>query len=338
MRMFRRMRQAPVRDVTVTWDSAPQWQTSPGRVVLAGETVHHFAGFAARPPARATLGWADPDGTAQSTCAVTDGVTADGTTLARVAAAARMDGSTPAERHALALQYALVGPTTSLILVHGRPDAEKPADMPALHRVAHALPAGWGGTGTATGRTLASPAGQMLRASRHAAPPSLPAVWRREQSSAMLRASQNTVETYDIPAFLRKQVPAAEYAYRDALRHLVEALAPDAGTGTTAVPVSLDGISTHLPAHVAAALRLLVEAGYADQDVADAFIVSLARQFGHDSFARRVLDAIRRLVTGLRRAPGGLERRVGHIVQEAFHARTGDTPADIPQWLRRAAD
>ncbi len=33
-----------------------------------------------------------------------------------------------------------------------------------------------------------------------------PAVWRREQASEQVRAMQNNgVETYDIPAFLRKQ-------------------------------------------------------------------------------------------------------------------------------------
>jgi len=340
MRMFRRMRQAPVRDVTVTWDTGPQWQTRAGRLVLAGETVHHFAGFRERPPARATLGWVgQPDGTVHRTDAVTAGVTADGTTLARVAAAARMAGDTPAGRHALALQYALVSPTTSLVLVHERTGAEKPAAMPALHRVAHALPAGWGGAGTATGGIFGSPPGATLRAGRQGPPPAMPAVWRREQTPGMLRVSQNSAaETYDIPAFLRKQVPAVEYAYRDALRHLVEALAPDNTTGATAVPVSLDAISAHLPAHVALELRVLVGEGYAEQDVADAFVVSLARQFGHDSFARRVLDAIRRLADSLRPAPAGLGERVRHIVLEAFNARTGDAPADIPAWLRRAAD
>ena len=334
LRMFRRMRQPPVREVAVTWDTVPEWQTRPGRVVLAGETVHHFAGFATQPPVRATLGWTDhPDGTAHRADAVTAGVAVDGTNLARVAAAARMTDSTPTERHVLALQYALVSPTTSLVLMHERPDSEKAADMPALRRVTHALPAGWGGSGTAS---AAAPA---LRASRHGAPPAMPAVWRREESSAMMRVCQDEgVDKYDIPAFLRKQVPDAEYAYRDALRRLVEALAPEAGSGLAAVPATLDGISPHLSAHVAAALRLLVEAGYAEQDVADAFISILVRQFGQDSLARRALDVVRRLVAGLRPASDGLGQRVRHIVLEAFHIRTGAAPQEIPYWLRRATD
>jgi hypothetical protein len=244
-----------------------------------------------------------------------------------------MTDSTPAERHALALQYALVSPTTSLVLVHERLDAEKAADMPALRRVTHALPAGWGGSGAA------SAAAPVLRASRHGAPPAMPAVWRREESSAMMRVCQDGgVDKYDIPAFLRKQVPDAEYAYRDALRRLVEALAPEAGSGLTAVPATLDGISPHLPAHVAAALRLLVEAGYAEQDVADAFISILVRRFEQESLARRALDVVRRLVAGLRPASDGLGQRVRHIVLEAFHAPTGAAPQEIPYWLRRAAD
>lgn len=154
----------------------------------------------------------------------------------------------------------------------------------------------------------------------------------------MLRACQNGVETYDIPAFLRKQVPDAEYAYRDALRRLVEALAPEAGSGDTVVPATLDRISAYLPLHVTAALRLLVEAGYAEQDITDAFIAVLVRQFGNDNFARRALDVLRRVVAGFRPSSTGLEYRVRHIVLEAFHARSGVALHEMPAWLRRAAD
>lgn len=133
-------------------------------------------------------------------------------------------------------------------------------------------------------------------------------------------------------------MPDAEYAYREALRRLVEALAPEAGSGDTTVPATLDGISPHLPLHVVAALRLLVEAGYAEQVVADAFISILVRQFEQDSFARRALDVVQRMVAGLRPASAGLGQRVRHIVLEAYHARTGAAPQEIPAWLRRAAD
>jgi Ca-activated chloride channel family protein len=334
LRMFHRMRQAPVRDVTVTWEGQPRWQSSPGRVVLSGETVHHVAGFAQHVPTSATLGWVDVDHSARHETVAIDATLVDGLTLARVAAAMRMVDVAPAERHSLALQYGLVSATTNLILVHERADADKPDHLPSLHQVAHAIPAGWGGLGSSTHATFAHLGASTLRASTHAGP----AVWRREDSSAMFRVEQRQPDTYDIPAFLRKQTPASEYLYRDELRRFVETLTTaSAQHGAHQVlPALLDDMVAQLPPYVIEKLRELIDAGFVEADVVRAFVAALTKYFRHDGVAKRILEVVQRLAT--RGNAAGLERQVHTIVLDAVSAHSPERTEDIPAWLRRAAD
>jgi Ca-activated chloride channel family protein len=321
LRMFYRMRQTPVRDVTVTWLGEPSWQSKPGRVVLSGETVHHVAGFAQEAPISATLSWVDNTNTAHQENVAIDGTFVDGVTLARMAAAMRMLDLAPAERHALALQYGLVSPTTNLLLVHERADADKPDALPTLHQVAHAVPAGWGGLGTIRQGTFNSPAGEVLRASTHGAMSVGPAVWRREHTSGMLRVSQCLNETYDIPAFLRKQAPDSVYLYRDALRSFAESLAARSGTSPV-MSVSLDQLAAQLPSQVIEQLTALVQAGFAEAEVVRAFIRALVKHFGGGGVARRILRAIQRLGTKGDALPRDLNNRVQRIVSDAVGARS----------------
>jgi cell division protein FtsZ len=56
------------------------------------------------------------------------------------------------------------------------------------------------GSPSAAGVTMGSAGGDAMGGMKQ------PAVWRREQASEQVQAMQrNGVETYDIPAFLRKQ-------------------------------------------------------------------------------------------------------------------------------------
>jgi Ca-activated chloride channel family protein len=314
LRTFRRMRQPAVHDVTVGWDGAPAWQTAPGRVVLGSETQHHFAGFADRVPGHAVLRWHEAEGSGVHDETVTvDGEADASDTLARVAAAVRMDGADPAEGHALALRYGLVSATTNLILVHERGAEARPENLPALRTVAHSLPAGWGGMG-----------------SRPASPLKMPAVWRRDPAPGMLQVTQE-VELYDIPEFLRKKVePASEYLYRDSLRRLAD--------GTVAA--SLDELAAALPEPLAAELRSLVTAGYPEAGVIRAFVMALARLIDSRGITRRLLKLLRpRRLRAPDAADSELERCVDAIVLRAWHARSADAAADpIPAWLRKAAD
>lgn len=314
--MVRRMRQAPARDVAVTWDGPAAWQTGPGRTVFAGDTAHHFAGFAQRPPAGAVLAWRAHAGAAAHRLDVTiDATVTAGDTLARVAAAARLDDAAPSARHALALEYGLVGATTNLVLVHERAGAVGPAAAPVLHTVAQGLPAGWGGIGNAHG-------GAGLRA---------PAVWRREQASTAIQCAQRTgMELYDIPAFLRKQPGDANpYPYRDSLRRLVD----------TDGPFTLAMLAAVLPAPIVDALRPLVEDGLGEEDIVRAFLAAVAAQCRGAGTARRT-SALSRWFGGVRLSAGrDPARRAAAIASWAFNARTEGAPAhEAPAWLRRAAD
>lgn len=313
LRTFRRMRQAPVHEVTVAWDGDAAWQTASGRVVLSSETVHHFAGFAGTAPAGATLRWRE-DGSAapRSVRVPVDGVLIDGDTLARVAAAARMDGATAAQRHALALQYSLVGPTTNLVLVHERDEADKPAGMPQLRRVAQMTPAGWAGTGRLVVGALCQPV-----------------MWRREPAPLALTEK---AARYDSPAF-RMGPPDEGYLYRDSLRTLATSL--DAGQGAT-----LAALAELLPAQLIDELRQLIDAGHAEDDVVRAFLAAVAECMAGGGIGNSMLGTLRRaggrILGGQARR---LERRTKSLARRAFDARRPSVDLyDIPAFLRHQAD
>jgi Ca-activated chloride channel family protein len=65
---------------------------------------------------------------------------------ARVAALCAQDVQDPAQARRLALAYQLVTEQTHYLLVVERAEGERATDMPALHKVAQMVPAGWGGT------------------------------------------------------------------------------------------------------------------------------------------------------------------------------------------------
>jgi Ca-activated chloride channel family protein len=250
----------------------------------------------------------------------------------------RMGDVAPAERHSLALQYGLVSATTNLVLVHERSEADKPDQLPKLHQVAHAIPAGWGGLGSSKHATFSHVGASTLRASTHAGVGAGPAVWRREDTSAMFRVEERQPNTYDIPAFLRKQTPASEYLYRDELRRFVETLTTaSAQHGAHQVlPALLDDMVAQLPPYVIEKLRELIDAGFVEADVVRAFVAALTKYFRHDGVAKRILDVVQRLAT--RGNAAGLERQVHTIVLDAVSARSPERTDDIPAWLRRAAD
>ncbi|MVW64215.1 VWA domain-containing protein [Massilia sp. NEAU-DD11] len=337
LRMFKRMRQAPVRDVEVTWDATPDWQTSGARVVLSGETVHHMAGFARHSPTKVSLKWIDGADTSHAVSVAIDGVAVEGSTLARVAGAMRMPDLAPAQRHDIALRYGLVSPTTNLILVHERSDAEKPDHLPALHQVPHAIPAGWGGLGTVKQGTYNGSSGTTLRASTHGASPAGPAVWRRESSSAMLRMSER-YGTYDIPAFLRKQAPGKDAGYRDDLRRFAALMAAARSGASRTMLTSLRDIAAELPTELIDELQALIDDGFKEVDVVSAFVEAVVKRFRGDGLTRRIVDALQRWGVKRNETPPALERRVQIILSDAVGERLPGSPDRIPAWLLRAGE
>lgn len=326
LRTFRRMRQAPVRDVKVAWEGDTLWQTRPGRVVLSSETVHHVAGFAGAAPASATLAWQEDGKEAPRQLRVPiDAALTDGDTLARMAAALRMDGAPAAQQHALALQYGLVSKTTNLVLVHQRETADKPAGLPQLRPVDQMMPAGWAGTG-------------CLRVG----PPNIPAVWRLAPEASMVT---ERAPRYDVPAFRRGDPLAdplrqrdADYLHRAGLRSVAGSV--DAEGSQEALPATLDDLARTLPVQFVDQLRLLVHAGYPEGDVVRAFLAAVAACFRDQGVAQRMLAALRDAGARLGRAPAAqLARRVTAIAREAYEARRPEVELfDIPAFLRKQAD
>lgn len=70
-------------------------------------------------------------------------------TVARVAAAARLTDANEATGLQTALRYCLISPWTHWLVIAPREEHEKTRDIPALRKVPQTLAAGWGGTGSA---------------------------------------------------------------------------------------------------------------------------------------------------------------------------------------------
>ena len=69
-------------------------------------------------------------------------------TVARLAASARMKELDDREGLVTALRYRLVSPWTNWLVIAERPEEEKEQGLPALRKVPQTLAAGWGGVGT----------------------------------------------------------------------------------------------------------------------------------------------------------------------------------------------
>ena len=75
-------------------------------------------------------------------------------TLARVAAARRIETATEAEQLKLALDYGLLTTRTNLLVVHERAEGEKAKDLPGLAKVLQMHAAGWHGLGSVLGESV----------------------------------------------------------------------------------------------------------------------------------------------------------------------------------------
>jgi Ca-activated chloride channel family protein len=317
LRMFQRMRQAPARDVSVTWRAACEWQSDVGAVVFSGDTVHAFAGFADAVPSTATMAWTDSGGNVQEQVVPIENQLVEGTTLARMAAALRL-GTLPAEqKHALALQHQLVTATTSMLVIHERVGAERSATLPLLrvvpqmHAAGHS---GFGAVGTVKG----------------------PAVWRRESTSEQIHdmMTRSSVEAYDAPAFLRKQDRVTPYLYREQLRAFLRVHAAVLGGGEG--PLSFAQVEDGLPDTVLRQLQDIAELGHSPQEVLYRFIVALHGCLCRSSLPVRLFERLRN--AGRRSGQmSPLDQRVHDVAREACNA-TGPTLVDIPAFLRKQAD
>ncbi|MBE7523047.1 MAG: VWA domain-containing protein [Burkholderiales bacterium] len=155
LRMFSRLRAPRVERADVTWPATPGWATPLPRGLFGGETVHAYAGFDTAPTGAVAIALHAKAGTPPLTAATEIGATiVEDRTLARMAAARRIESASEDEALRLALDYELLTARTNLLVVHERAAEEKAADLPQLAQVAQMHAAGWHGVGSV--RRLAS--------------------------------------------------------------------------------------------------------------------------------------------------------------------------------------
>ncbi|MBE7418622.1 MAG: VWA domain-containing protein [Ideonella sp.] len=163
VRHFERMRSPRAKRVAVRWPNGAA-NITPSRIgaVFEGDTVVASASFD-RPQAggSAVLEVETDKGEivrqelaipASPPASSPDGLS----TVARVAAAARLKEADDGIGLQTALRYRLIGPWTNWLVVAPRAEDEKALDIPALRKVPQTLAAGWGGTGTVS-LSVASP-------------------------------------------------------------------------------------------------------------------------------------------------------------------------------------
>lgn len=174
---FHRMRQPRLSKFDVRWPATPEWTTPLPETVFAGDTIHVFAGFNGEIAGEVSLGIGPLPGIGRIVVPLTVSVEPE---IPRMAAANRLDSLSVEQATALALEFQLLSRSTNYLIVAER-DA-KADDLPELQQVPQMLAAGWGGT--ADLYTACSPG--------------------RSGSAPVSHVAQ-CVDSYDIPAFLRRQ-------------------------------------------------------------------------------------------------------------------------------------
>ena len=216
LRMFARLRSPRLADLHIEWPAGvvPAWVSPLLPSVFDGDTVNVFALLGQAPAGRIRLMGKRAEDEAQQEigCAIFTGELEAPDTLARMAAAVRLQSTdtdtataTAPDAAALAVAYQLVTDRTNFLLVHERADGEKAIDMPELQKVPQMVPAGWGGTGTVRfSRSSGVLAGRVAENAPDLQVMSVPAVWR---TSRTLPSSLQTgsMDDLEIPAFLRSQ-------------------------------------------------------------------------------------------------------------------------------------
>ena len=297
LRMFARLRAPRVDRAEIAWPVTPQWTTPLPGGLFGGETIHAFAGFASVPAGMATLTLAPRGaGAAMSAQASLPTALVVDRTLARVAAARRIESATEAEQLKLALDYGLLTARTNLLVVHERAAGEKAQDLPELARVAQMHAAGWHGVGTV--RAMAADYHGVTELDVCFAAEDQSAV-ARHRSTAPKRLTDDDMSDWTVPAFLRK-VATTERRVPTAVERFLAAVER---AGPDRLPATLDELaSTGLPDALVDELRAFVTAGNAEADVVRALYEALAVLVADGTInapvSRQFLRFLRRQLSG----------------------------------------
>ena len=152
IRHFERMRAPRAKRVAVHWpEGARDLAPAAFGAVFEGDTVTASARFVGASPAGpVTLEIETDDGDVfrqQLALAPPRDAADQVSTVARLAASARLKALDQAAGLDQALRYRLVSPWTNWLVVAARADGEKALGIPALRKVPQSLAAGWGGVG-----------------------------------------------------------------------------------------------------------------------------------------------------------------------------------------------
>ena len=159
LRMFARLRSPRLAGLRIEWPAGatPEWVSPVPAYAFDGDTVNVFALFRSAPSDEVRLlGTDSPEGRFDEISrARFDPGMASGEALTKLVGMARIDALKAdwlpenfTQVAQLAVTYQLVTDHTNFLLIHQRVEAEKPVDMPELHKVDQMVPAGWGGMGT----------------------------------------------------------------------------------------------------------------------------------------------------------------------------------------------
>jgi Ca-activated chloride channel family protein len=205
VRTFHRIRHAESMELHVDWGCKPIWESELPFGVFDNDTVHVFARFNSEPTQAPVLMWT---GSEQIGSAKVEAIMHSKNDLVPRMVGSQQIKNTESDEEisALAIKYQLVTDQTNLFLIHIRAEEDKAKELPELQIIAQMQAAGWAGQSSVT--TSHSLVRNSYSATEYQSIRT-PAVWRRESPAETIRAMErNGSETYDIPAFLRRQ---AEY-------------------------------------------------------------------------------------------------------------------------------
>ena len=226
VRHFERMRAPRAKRVEIKWP-ADAHDLAPVKLgaVFEGDTVITFSRFDSDIGGGSVILEIETEQgeVARQELLITTAMASDATdrlsTVARLAAAARLKEQDDAPGRETALRYRLISRWTNWLVVAERSDEEKAQDLPALRKVPQTLAAGWGGAGMLIAASSPRMKPQLVvkcgtdnrpvDAAGFAVLDAMPSVIRKNRASTIEALQQNGMDKYDIPAYLRKQADVA---------------------------------------------------------------------------------------------------------------------------------
>jgi Ca-activated chloride channel family protein len=293
VRMFARLRAPRVEAVAIDWPATPAWTTPLPGALFGGETIHAFAAFGQPSSGGVTL-TLTPAGDARpmtATVHLADAAVA-GRTLARFAAARRIETAAADEQLQLALGYGLLTSRTNLLVVHERAAGEKAMDLPELAKVAQMHAAGWHGAGSVHAgvrRKVAMPS-LNYSASFELARDALSC---RDLESTYFVGSRDDMDLTGILEIFESSPVERSASRETSLAAFIGALDR---AGAAHVPVTLADLEgAGLPHELVEALAALVSSGQAERDVVRAVLEAIATLAADRTITTRISRQLARV-------------------------------------------